>query len=218
VIEPTAPVKVLLLGSYIFAEEIADLISDSPGLALSGFIENYDPERCKSPLLGKPVHWVDTLPTVGPGNHLLCAIGTTKRRGYVDQVAPYGLPFATLIHPTARLSRTATLGDGCILSVNSIVAAHSTIGSHAIVNRGASVGHHTIVGNYVTISPGALVAGACVVEDGAYIAIGAILIDRVRIGRNSIVAAGAVVTKDVPDNVQVAGVPARIVKENIEGR
>ena len=32
------------------------------------------------------------------------------------------------------------------------------------------------------------------------------------IGENSVVAAGAVVTKDVPDNVVVAGVPAKIVK------
>ena len=35
----------------------------------------------------------------------------------------------------------------------------------------------------------------------------------IRIGNNVVVAAGAVVTKDVPDNVVVGGVPARIIKE-----
>ena len=35
----------------------------------------------------------------------------------------------------------------------------------------------------------------------------------VTIGDNSVVAAGAVVTKDVPENVVVGGVPARIIKE-----
>ena len=33
------------------------------------------------------------------------------------------------------------------------------------------------------------------------------------IGENAVVAAGAVVTKDVPDNCLVGGVPAKIIKE-----
>ena len=35
----------------------------------------------------------------------------------------------------------------------------------------------------------------------------------VQIGKGSVVAAGAIVTQDVPENVVVAGVPARIIKE-----
>ncbi len=35
----------------------------------------------------------------------------------------------------------------------------------------------------------------------------------VNIGNNVVVAAGAVVTKDVPDNCMVGGVPARIIRE-----
>jgi maltose O-acetyltransferase len=35
----------------------------------------------------------------------------------------------------------------------------------------------------------------------------------VRIGNNVVIAAGAVVTKDVPDDVVVAGVPARVIRE-----
>jgi maltose O-acetyltransferase len=35
----------------------------------------------------------------------------------------------------------------------------------------------------------------------------------VTIGRNAVVAAGAVVTKDVPDNTMVGGIPARKIKD-----
>ncbi len=55
--------------------------------------------------------------------------------------------------------------------------------------------------------------GKVTIKDNAWICIGAIICSGVTIGRNAVVAAGAVVTKDVPDNVVVAGNPARIIKK-----
>lgn len=47
---------------------------------------------------------------------------------------------------------------------------------------------------------------------GVWIGAGATVLQGVSIGEDSVVAAGAVVTRDVPDRVVVAGVPARVVK------
>ena len=44
---------------------------------------------------------------------------------------------------------------------------------------------------------------------------GAKIVGPVRIGNNVIIGANAVVTKDIPDNCVVAGIPAKIIKENI---
>ena len=49
-------------------------------------------------------------------------------------------------------------------------------------------------------------------KKGVWIGAHATILPGVTIGENSIVAAGAVVTKDVPANVIVAGVPARVMK------
>jgi serine O-acetyltransferase len=49
-----------------------------------------------------------------------------------------------------------------------------------------------------------------------YISTGAKILGQVKIGNGSIIGANAVVVKDVPDNCIVAGVPAIIIKENIE--
>ena len=50
-----------------------------------------------------------------------------------------------------------------------------------------------------------------VIEDGAFIGSDTMLVAPVRVGRKAATGAGSVVTKDVPDGVKVAGVPARAV-------
>ena len=51
-----------------------------------------------------------------------------------------------------------------------------------------------------------------IIKRNAWIGAGAIILPGVTIGENSIVAAGAVVSKDVPANTVVGGVPARVIK------
>ncbi len=50
------------------------------------------------------------------------------------------------------------------------------------------------------------------IGDNCWIGAGAIILPGVTIGNGSVVAAGSVVTKDVPDDVMVAGVPAIVKK------
>ncbi len=62
------------------------------------------------------------------------------------------------------------------------------------------------------------IAGARIIGESMWLGFGAVIIDHISIGAHSVIGAGAVVTKDVPDNVMVAGVPARIIKRNISGK
>ncbi|WP_247651866.1 DapH/DapD/GlmU-related protein [Chitinophaga eiseniae] len=59
----------------------------------------------------------------------------------------------------------------------------------------------------------ALVTKPILVKRNAWIGAGATILPGVTIGENAVVAAGAIVSKDVPDNVVVAGVPARVIKQ-----
>lgn len=54
-----------------------------------------------------------------------------------------------------------------------------------------------------------------VIKKKAWLGAGATVLPGVTIGENTVVAAGAVVSKDVPDNAIVGGVPAKIIKKNI---
>ena len=51
------------------------------------------------------------------------------------------------------------------------------------------------------------------IKKNAWIGAGATVLQGVTIGENAVVAAGSVVSKDVPDNVVVGGIPAKVIKE-----
>jgi acetyltransferase EpsM len=192
------PQPLVVLGSRIFAEEVTDLVDDCPEYEVAAFGENWERARCAEPLLGRPVIWIDDLAPLAATHLAVCAIGTTHRVGFIEQAEKLGFRFATIRHPTARVSRTSMLGPGTIVSAGVMVAAHTRIGRHVIVNRGGLIGHHTTVRTYVGM--------------------GAIVLDSLTVGRGAVIAAGSVVTRDVPDHVQVMGAPARVTRERVEGR
>lgn len=55
-----------------------------------------------------------------------------------------------------------------------------------------------------------------IIKDDVWIGVGAIILKGVTIGEGAIIAAGAVVNKDVPAHTLVGGVPAKVIKENVE--
>ena len=208
----------LILGTRTLAVEVLDVVSDTEKFEVAGFVENMDRARCDQPLEGLPVYWIDDIASMSRTHLAVCALGTTKRFAYVAQAVALGFRFATVVHPSARISRNSKLGKGTIVSGGVIVATHTTVGEHVILNRGALIGHHTSIGDYCSIMPGSNIAGACAIGARCYIGMGAIVIDHTIVGEGSVVAAGAVVTKDLPARVKAVGVPARIVADGGEGR
>lgn len=58
-----------------------------------------------------------------------------------------------------------------------------------------------------------LLLGPILIKRNAWIGAGATILPGVTVGENAVVAAGAVVSRDVPPDTVVAGIPAKVVKE-----
>jgi sugar O-acyltransferase (sialic acid O-acetyltransferase NeuD family) len=205
-------IKLIIIGAGNFAEEVLDVARESGFDDITCFVEGIDRNQCGKNISGVPIIWIDDISNYDYSHMLLCAIGSPKRKKLIEQIQTTGLEFTNVIHPTTRISSTVRMGKDIFVSVSSIIAAGCSLGDHVIINRAAVIGHHVNIENFVTISPGVNIGGGSSIGEGSYIGMGAIILDHISVGRNSIVGAGAVVTKNVPDNVQVVGIPAHITK------
>lgn len=118
------------------------------------------------------------------------------------------------IHPSA-IVEAKRLGHGNLVCPNAVVHVDASIGNCTIINTGSIVEHDCWVDNFTQISPNATLCGYVRIGENCFISAGCTIIPKIVVGDNSIVAAGSVVTEDVPPNVMVAGVPAK-VKKNLQ--
>ena len=193
--------KFLIIGAGGHGKVVADT-ADASGYSKIAFLDQTWPERIQNgrwEIVGKPEK-SDEL--------MFCAVGNNNRRAHIFE--EYQLNCApVLVHPSAVVSPTASMGPGTLVVAGSIVNADTVVGRGVILNTACSVDHDCIIGDFVHISPGARLAGNVHIGAGTWIGIGAVVREGVRIGKNVIVAAGAAVVGDIKDGVRVGGIPAR---------
>lgn len=104
------------------------------------------------------------------------------------------------------------------------IPRNTKIGYDLYIGHGVGIIIHpkTIIGNNCNISQFLTIGSnkntPAIIGDNVYIGPSVCIVENVRIGNNVSIGAGAVVTKDVPDNATIAGVPARVLNYNTPGR
>ncbi|MEA1916216.1 MAG: acetyltransferase [Campylobacterota bacterium] len=149
-------------------------------------------------------------------NHIPIAfgIGENRTRKKLFQNAENSFfEIVTLIHPSAVISSTCSIGIGSVIMPNVVVNAHSKIAKGVILNSSCVIEHDNIIENFVHISPNVSLAGNVTIKELSHIGIGSSVIQGLEIGAKCIVGAGSVVVRNIKSGVVAYGNPCKIVKE-----
>ena len=204
----------LILGAGGHARVLAETALAQGGFSEIAFLDDHahqqnDPTVLGWPVLG-PLHRASELSMLKSFQAALVGIGNaSKRLHWLDQLGTIGYQRPRLIHPTAWVSASASLGPGSVVFAHAAVQALAHLGTGVILNTACSVDHDVHLADGVHIGPGARLAGDVHVGARSWIGIGSCVIQQVRIGADVMVGAGAAVTQDLEDGVTAVGVPAR---------
>lgn len=142
---------------------------------------------------------------------------------------PYGISKRNLLLKKmfAAYGDNNTVKEGFKCTLGSNIS----IGNDCFLNFNVTIldSYEVVIGNNVWIAPNVVISsvthsiemkdrqnlkgGKTIIEDNVWIGAGAIILPKVTIGKGAVIGAGAVVTKDVPANTVVAGVPAKEIKK-----
>jgi len=210
--------RILILGAGPQARVIPDVIALCPCQELIGFVD----EAGERPFLKEcadrfPVYDLREYPDelksgVGDFFVLIATRFPELRAELLARTQAAGLSLANIVHPSVLIAGSARLGRGLLLMPYAIIGSGADIGDTVIVNSASTIDHDCILEQGVVLAPGVHLAGGVRVGSGTAIGVGACVSPGVAIGRNSLIGAGSVVTKDIPDGVVAAGVPARVLR------
>jgi acetyltransferase-like isoleucine patch superfamily enzyme len=124
----------------------------------------------------------------------------------VDATTTVFVPFHTNLGHFIKLGKSVFINHGCsFLDMGGI-----TIEDDAMIGPKVNL----ITENH-PLDPTlrkSMICQPILIRRNAWIGAGATILPGVTVGVNAVVAAGAVVSKDVPDNTVVAGIPAKVIK------
>jgi sugar O-acyltransferase (sialic acid O-acetyltransferase NeuD family) len=150
-----------------------------------------------------------------PGAFVVAGIGAPRiRQALIERAVQAGFQPLTVVHPGVEQSTHVVIGEGTLICAGNILTTDIVLGAQVQINLACTIGHDVQLGDYTTLAPGVHVSGCVVTGKCVYIGTGAVIVNGtseqpIIIEDDAVIGAGACVTKSVPANLTVVGVPAR---------
>ena len=178
-----------------------------------------DGEEVHPLLASLPRFWPEKMSLPSDCRRVSCyvAVGSGRvREQLVESVRAHfeaeaiDVQFPSIVHPTAHVSPSATLGEGCFVGPLALVHTSARVGRFVIVNSGSLVEHDCNVGDFCSLNPGSMIMGSVELDRQVTLGSNSSVRDNCNVGATSLVGMGAAIVRSV-DSLPGgfwAGVPA----------
>lgn len=137
----------------------------------------------------------------------------TIRKELFLKLKNYHITPENCIADHAFIAHDAGIGNGVVICPGSVIGSQACIQDNCVVNTLSSVDHDCFLGEHSQITAGVNFGGNTKAGKNTFFGIKSSTIPNITIADNVIVMAGSLICNDVPANVMVGGVPAKIVKQ-----
>jgi acetyltransferase EpsM len=122
-----------------------------------------------------------------------------------------------VIHPSAIISDSVSLGLGIYIGPNVVINADTTIEDHCIINTGSIIEHDVKINKNVHLAPRTTVCGGVNIGENTFVGSGTIIINKrkqefISIGNNNFICAGSTIVNSLLDNTKNKPIYNDIIK------
>lgn len=205
----------ILVGGGGHCKSVID-VAESAGYTILGILDR--PEEVGKFVLDYEVIGTDEdMAKYADNAEFVVTVGQIKssalRMKLHQQLEESGCKLATIISPTAHVSKYAKVGRGTVVMHQAMVNADTTIGKGCIINTFANIEHDVFVGDYCHISTGAMINGGVQIDSGTFLGSQSVINQGIKIMGGGIIASGSVVNKDITGRGVYAGNPAKLIRQ-----
>jgi sugar O-acyltransferase (sialic acid O-acetyltransferase NeuD family) len=210
--------RIVIVGAGDQAESIADLIDAlrrrGDDIELLGYLDDDPTVSRNSSALAKRIGALELINSIKCDGIIICIEDNCKRKKLFDRAKALGHKVVTLIHPSAIVAPSVTIGEGSIIFADVVINEFTEIGVNVLINTNVLIEHHCHIDAHICLASGVHLFDTVTINIGASLGENVEVHPNKIIGRLSIVGAGAVVTDNLPDCITAVGIPARTTMNN----